>query len=201
MSKHLGIHLRGIRTGKKRFSHHHELQNAILTMSNKHFAVLQDVIQSAATGKPLSDLFHPVQKNFDHLKDAATQLLDIRSPLDLAKKHRETPGSGWGIGGLLNGAKDLAKIGGKAAWSGAKTAGKFALKHPQLIVVSGQMVSSALDSTPDPRQREERAPPPPKYHQPEPQAIDELWNTSDDDDTTSRIRGGQLSVSDDLWII
>ena len=202
MSKHLGLHLKGIRSGKVKFTHHHHLQNAILKMSNKHFAVVQDVIKSAATGEELSNLFYPQGKRkFDHLRDVAKQLIGVNSPIDLAKKHRETPGAGWGIGQIFNAAKEVAKPAAKATWGAAKTAGRWAIQHPQIVSAgmqaTGQLVSAAIEGA-APSQREERRPPSVPLKE-EHQAIDDLWDSSDDEKVD--VHGGQLMVSDDMWVI
>ena len=187
--------------------HEHELQDAILKMSNHQLNFVDEVVNKSSEGKQLHSDFFP-QIDVSDYKDIATKLKGhTHSQIALARRHRELKGSGFNIAGLVNGSKKALIAAGKAALksgkfigkvgvSAAKKTGQWMVANPQAAMQIGQTavaVASQFMDDDDPVQQQQQQHRKPKRSQVETSALDQLLDTSDDEKAPQKKKASGLA--------
>ena len=164
----------------------HELQHDILSMSNHHLSVVDEIVNKVSEGKKLNPVYYP-QVDLKHLREVARKLKGHTSTqVQFARKARDLPGGG--AMDLFNAGVKMIKPAAKVAWSGLKTGAKvtakWMLEHPEATIKLGQTAvavgTTLLESEPESESEEIRQKP---HHK---EAIDDLLLTSEDE------KGGRL---------
>ena len=220
-----GSHLKPSYFKEFKSNHEHDLQDHILKLSPHHLALVDAIVTKANQGKRLDPNFYP-DVDLEQFKPLAKQLHGhTHSVISLAKKHREIKGAGWGS--LLNFGSKAGKVGlkglqraGKIGWAGvqagakfagkagvkfAEKSGRFLIENPRAAMAIGQTVmmtaqSMMADDEPQQQQQQQQQRRKPKTVQTT--ALDELLDTSDDEEPTvrqARKKGSGLARS--RWVI
>ncbi len=138
---------------------HHDLQDVLLSMSNHHFAAMQDLVTARAKGEhQLHPLFYPRYSDAVGIKKLDQQTAqDIQhhmtSQTHLAKRHKELSSrdakAGGKISAFVETSADVLKAGGKAAWGAVKKLASAAGKSAQWVLKNPEKLAQLIQLTAD----------------------------------------------------
>lgn len=144
----------------KGFKTKHQLQHALLNLSNHQLNVVDELVNASHGGRAPNPMYFPRHDHGDISKLALDLKGHTHSQIAIARRARDLTGAGFSS--LLNASVDMAKVGaaklaplvgkaakiagkvGKAALKKSRIAAKWAMENPGLALKIGAAVIPAV---------------------------------------------------------